>query len=117
MKTRFHDTHYPAGPLNLRYAASEALVRLAVSKHEKRYEGSVCITTLTPTWLGRCLPRRAADWFVERAMTLSALRFYGVHLTDEAHHQHLLKMHALEVQGRIEAGIKELETWANEGKR
>jgi hypothetical protein len=93
MKTRFHDTHYPAGPLNLRYAASEALVRLAVSKHEKRYEGSECITTLTPTWLGRCLPRRAADWFVERAMTLSALRFYGEHLTEDARRQHLLKMH------------------------
>lgn len=93
MKTHFHDTHYPAGPLNLRYAAREALVRMVISKHEKRYEGERCITTLTPTWVGRLLPRRASDWFVDKAMTLSALRFYGEHLTEEARHQHLLKMH------------------------
>ena len=92
MRTHFHDTHYPAGLLNLRYAVREAVVRLVISKQEKRYEGKACITTLTETWLGRRLPRRTAHWFIDKAMTLSALRFYGEHLTDEAHHQHLLEM-------------------------
>lgn len=94
MRAHFPTPGWPQGPVNRRYAVREAVTRLFASRQGpwEQVEGEEGrVFRFEPTLLGRITPRWIWWRVTEMALTLSALRTYGEHLTAEARHQHCLE--------------------------